>query len=141
MKIAVSSKGTDLGSDLDPRFGRCKYMIFVETDSLEFESVSNENAAASGGAGIATGQMVVNEGVKAVLTGNVGPKAHKVLSQSGIEIFTGASGKVKDAIEAYNDGQLRAALGPTVEEHAGMDSQQKIQTESPDGYKFERETF
>ncbi|MBW2001843.1 MAG: NifB/NifX family molybdenum-iron cluster-binding protein, partial [Deltaproteobacteria bacterium] len=32
MKIAVSSTGTDLNSEIDPRFGRCAYFIIVNTD-------------------------------------------------------------------------------------------------------------
>ena len=38
MKIAVSSKGTDLDAEVDPRFGRCQYLLFVDTDTLDYEA-------------------------------------------------------------------------------------------------------
>jgi len=33
MKIAITSSGSDLKSEVDPRFGRCAYFILVETDT------------------------------------------------------------------------------------------------------------
>ena len=122
MKIVVSATGPNLDSEVDPRFGRCQYLIFVETDTMDFESVNNAASGASGGAGIATGQAVVKKDVQAVLTGNIGPNAHNVLSQAGIQVMTGVSGKVRNAIESYKKGELAEVTGPTVEEHAGMRS-------------------
>ncbi|MDY6910901.1 MAG: NifB/NifX family molybdenum-iron cluster-binding protein [Chloroflexota bacterium] len=120
MKIAVSATGTNLDAEVDPRFGRCQYLIFVDTDTMEFEAQSNANIAASGGAGISTAQAVAGQGVEAVLTGNVGPNAHQVLAEVGIQVITGVSGKVSDAIESYKDGRLKQSSGPTVKAHSGM---------------------
>jgi predicted Fe-Mo cluster-binding NifX family protein len=33
MKFAVASQGNDLQSPLDPRFGRAKYFIVVDTET------------------------------------------------------------------------------------------------------------
>ncbi len=140
MKIAVSATGPDLSSEVDPRFGRCQYLIFVETDTMDFESISNASAGASGGAGIATGQTVVNKDVQAVLTGNVGPKAHNVLAQAGIQIMTGVSGSIRQAVEEFNNGKLKATSGPTVEEHAGMKPPAQNSATQPD-VKGEIETL
>ncbi len=52
MKIAISSMGTDLDTQIDPRFGRCAHFIIVETDDMSFEAFDNENIALGGGAGI-----------------------------------------------------------------------------------------
>ena len=124
MKIAVSGTGPTLDSEVDPRFGRCQHLIFVDTDTMEFESQNNTANSSGGGAGIATGQMVLNRNVEAVLTGNVGPKAHKVLSEAGIRIVTGVSGTVRQAIYAFKKGELKETSGPTVNEHAGIQSSQ-----------------
>ncbi len=120
MKIALSATGPTLDADVDPRFGRCQFFMIVDTDTMEFEVVDNASANASGGAGIAAAQTVINKNVQVVLTGNVGPKAYQVLSKAGIQTFAGASGKVQVAIETYKNGGLKATSGPTVEEHAGM---------------------
>ncbi|MFB3925736.1 MAG: NifB/NifX family molybdenum-iron cluster-binding protein [Syntrophales bacterium] len=47
MKVAVSSTGPDLESLLDPRFGRCRYYLIVDTESLAFEAVDNSAAPLS----------------------------------------------------------------------------------------------
>ena len=101
MKICVTAQGNNLESLVDPRFGRCQYFIIVDPDTLEFEAVQNPSISAGGGAGIQSGQLMVNKGVKSVLTGNVGPNAFATLQAAGIEIIVGASGRVSEAIEKY----------------------------------------
>lgn len=52
MKIAISSQGTDLNSQVDPRFGRAQYFIITDSDTLDYEVIENPNISAAGGAGI-----------------------------------------------------------------------------------------
>jgi predicted Fe-Mo cluster-binding NifX family protein len=120
MKIAISAISPDLDADVEPRFGRCPFFVIVDPDTMEFEAVENSSRMAAGGAGIASGQMIVDKGVEAVLTGNCGPNAHQVLSAAGINIITGVGGKVRDAVEAYKGGRLENTDRPTVEAHFGM---------------------
>ncbi len=129
MKIAITSSGDNLDSQMDPRFGRCQYFVIVDPDTMDFEAMLNESATASGGAGIQAAQTIVNVGINAVITGNVGPNAFDVLSASGIETMTGASGTVRQALELYKNGSLQSAAGATVSSHAGMpvkDSGQEV---------------
>jgi predicted Fe-Mo cluster-binding NifX family protein len=120
MKIAVTSTGTSLDSEVDPRFGRCRYFVIVDPETMQFETVDNSGAMASGGAGIATAQMVAGKGVEAVLTGNCGPNAYEALTTAGIKIITGVSGKVRQAIQDYRSGKLNASSQPNVAQHFGM---------------------
>jgi predicted Fe-Mo cluster-binding NifX family protein len=120
MKICVTSEGKTLSSKIDSRFGRCQNFIFFDTDTEKFEVQENTNAQFQGGAGIQSGQLMVSKGVKAVLTGNIGPNAHQVLSTAGISVFTGVSGMVKDAIEGYKNGRYRPADAPSVGSKFGM---------------------
>jgi len=121
MLVAITAQNDSLDSPVDPRFGRCAWFIFYDTDKDEVvESVRNEAAVAAGGAGIQAAQFVVNKGAKAVITGNVGPNASAVLDGAGIEVYVGASGTVKEALEAFKKGQLAKASGPTVAVGAGM---------------------
>jgi len=120
MKIAISATGTTLDAEVDPRFGRCQYFIIADPQTMEFEAVDNSSAMAGGGAGISAAQGIADKGVEAVLTGNCGPNAHQVLSSAGIQIITGVSGKIKDAIEGYRDGKFKTSSQPNVPDHFGM---------------------
>jgi len=120
MKIAVSAAGQSLDAQVDPRFGRCQNFVIVDTDTMEFEALANDSAAAAGGAGIATAQMIAGKGVEVVLTGNCGPNAFGVLNSAGIKVFTGAAGTVQEAIESYKAGKLQTSARSNVSAHSGM---------------------
>ena len=119
MRIAISATGPDLDAEVDPRFGRCQYFIIVEPDTMQFESVENSSAMASGGAGISAAQMIASKRVEAILTGNCGPNAYQVLSPAGIKIITGVSGKVQDAVQDYKASKYQASSQPNVSGHFG----------------------
>ena len=120
MKIAVSANSPNLDTDIDPRFGRCQYLVLVDADTMSFETINNTGGMGSGGAGIATAQLIAGKEVEAVLTGNCGPNAYQVLSAAGIKVVTGVSGKIKDAIQSYKTGKLQASSQPNVAGHFGM---------------------
>jgi len=119
MPIAITSLGQTLDSQVDQRFGRAEYLIKVETESMTFEVLNNENTASSAGAGINTAKLLVDTDVKAVLTGNCGPNAQKTLSSAGIKLYTGVSGIVSDAIESFKKGELEEASSANVVSHFG----------------------
>ena len=120
MKIAVTAKDSKMDSEVDPRFGRCRYFLIIDTDTMSYESISNESAMSSGGAGIQAAQNVAKTGAKAILTGNMGPNAFHTLSAAEIKVYTGANGTVKDAIEKFKKGELKEAAAPNVGSHFGM---------------------
>jgi len=120
MKIAVSSSGRDLDSQIDPRFGRCAYFVIVETDDMSFEAFDNENIALGGGAGIQSAQFVASKGARAVITGNCGPNAVQTLSVSQVEVFVGHSGTVRELIEKFMRGDIKSTSTPNVADHYGM---------------------
>ena len=120
MKIAISSTGKDLNSQIDPRFGRCQYFVFVDPETMEFEAFENEGLMASGGAGVQAAQLIAQKGAKALITGNLGPNAASAISASGIKVYLVPGGTVKDVIEGYRAGSLQEASGATVPPHFGM---------------------
>lgn len=125
MKICITSVGNNLSARVDPRFGRCGYFIIMDTDNGVFEAVENANAQFQGGAGIQSAQLVHSKGVKTVLTGNVGPNAFQTLQAAGIEIYTGVSGSVHEAVEAYKSGKFTKIESPSVGSHFGMQGKNK----------------
>jgi len=120
MKIAISSTGKSLDSQIDPRFGRCQFFILIDPETMEFEVFENEGLMASGGAGVQAAQLIVQRGATALITGNLGPNAASALSASGIKVYLVTGGTVKDVIEGYKSGSLREASGATVPPHFGM---------------------
>ena len=120
MKIAVSATGKDLNCQIDPRFGRCQYFIFIDPETMEFEALENEGLMAMGGAGVQAAQLIVQRGATVLITGNLGPNASSALSASGIKVYLVPGGTVKEVIEGYRAGNLREAIGATVPPHFGM---------------------
>jgi predicted Fe-Mo cluster-binding NifX family protein len=107
-----------MDSPVDPRFGRARYFILVDTDTGEQSAIDNQvNLNAAQGAGIQAGRRVVELQAEAVLTGHVGPKAFSVLAASGVSIYTGATGTVGEAVEQFKTGQLQRAEAASVQGH------------------------
>ena len=118
MTVAITSRGPDLASEVDPRFGRAKFFIVVDTDTGQFTAHDNtQNLNAVQGAGIQAARNVAGLGVDAVITGHVGPKAFTALQAADVKIYVGAGGSVSAAVDQLRDGQLQCATKPDVEGH------------------------
>jgi len=118
MKIAITSQGQDLNSQIDPRFGRAAYILIVDTDLQNFEIINNsENIKAFKGAGIQAAATLSKRGVEVLLTGYCGPNAFKTLQAAGIKVANDVSGTVKDAVNRFNEGNLAYADNANAEAH------------------------
>lgn len=116
MKIAVTSTGTDLDAQVDPRFGRAAYILVVDSKTFELEVFDNkENVNALKGAGIQAAKMVSDKKAEVLLTGFCGPNAFKALQAAKIGVSNNAEGSVRDAVKAYLDGQLPLSDAANVE--------------------------
>lgn len=103
MKLCVTASNNDLESRIDPRFGRCSYFIIYDTSNDTFDAVANPNIDADFGAGVQSAQLVISKKAAAIITGELGPKAKKVLQMSGLQIIIYQAGSVKEAIEKYKN--------------------------------------
>ena len=118
MKIAVTSTGTDLDSQVDPRFGRASYILIVDSDTFDVEVLDNkENVNAFKGAGIQAASMISKKGAKVLLTGFCGPNAFKALKAANIGVANDANGSVKDAVNAFLKGELPLSDKANVDGH------------------------
>jgi len=118
MKVAVTSQGQELSSEIDPRFGRARWLVVVDTETGKSEVHDNSvNLNATQGAGIQTGQNIANLGVEAVITGNVGPNAFKTLNAANVKIFLSEKQTVQDAIDSFKADKLKEVDQANVEGH------------------------
>ena len=121
MKIAISSTGKTLESEIDPRFGRCGYFLIVEIKDKkikEFKAIENTAKAQMGGAGVTAGEIVANEKVDAVITTNLGPRAISVFSQFKIKVYSG-KGKIQDVVQDFIKGKFKVLTHATDPQHIG----------------------
>lgn len=119
MKIGISSTGNDINSALDIRFGRCSYFAIYDTDTNSAQFIQNPAQSASGGAGTAAAQEMINNDVEAIITGNMGPNAFGVFKGSDIKVYKSASVPIGNAVQLLLDSKLEeiSQAGPA---HAGM---------------------
>lgn len=89
MKIAVTSQGDTLDSQLDPRFGRAAYIIVVDTETLEFEALDN----------------------------NKNKNAFKTLEAAGLKVANDQTGRVIDVIQKFKQGNVIFADGANKDGH------------------------
>lgn len=103
MKIAVTSTGGSMDSQISEQFGRCQYFLIVDSETMKFEAISNLGEQMRNGAGPKAAELIISKGAEVLLTGHVGDRAESVLSKSGIKIVNGFNNslKVKDAINHY----------------------------------------
>ena len=86
---------------------------------MAYEAVGNPAQAASGGAGVQAAPFVVNQGARAVLSGNVGPNAFDVLAAANVPVYLAPQGTVREVVEAFKAGQLQPMRQANVQAHAG----------------------
>ena len=119
MKIGISSTGQNSASLSDPRFGRCNIFAIYDMDDDTYRFIENKAQQASGGAGIAAAQQMIDEDVEVILTGNMGPNAYNVIISSGIKIYRTGNVPVEKAIQLFKEAKLEA-ISEAGSAHFGM---------------------
>ena len=123
MKVCITSQGLNLDSSIDPRFGRAQCLLFVETETMDFEKIQPIGTDAPGGAGVKTAKLVIDSDAQVVLTGNCGPNAFNTLTAGGVKVYTGLGGTIKQVIEDFKAGKPQVAQNPNTKTHSGQGRQ------------------
>jgi predicted Fe-Mo cluster-binding NifX family protein len=118
-RLAFTSSGARADDPVDPRFGRCPYFLLYDEQGDRWEALPNSAMSLGNGAGIQAAQELASRKVTVVVTGDIGPNAHRVLSAAGIRVFVGCQGTVENALAEYRAGKLAEATGPTRQGHHG----------------------
>lgn len=102
MKIGMPKEG-DM---LNQHFGQSRSFLIVTVDNgqiidrkeISGESLQHNHAGLSG--------LFLNEGVSLVITGGIGQPALNALTDKGLQVIRGASGKCEEVLAQYLSGQL-----------------------------------
>jgi predicted Fe-Mo cluster-binding NifX family protein len=111
LKICISATGDNLNAFLDPRFGRAMFFLIVNPEGKLIKAIKNTGKQAMRGAGVTAAQIVADEGVDVIITGNIGPNAAIVLGTSKIKIFVDIpETPILDVIKKYQENKLQEAV-------------------------------
>ena len=123
MKIALPTKNGGLDDEVSQIFGRAPSFTMVQIEEKEIKDhsvINNQHAQSASGAGVQAAQMLVNEGVQAVIGGNFGPNLASVLNQAGVKLYQFQGGTVSEAVEGLIEDQLQEVSGATGPAHGGL---------------------
>lgn len=119
MKIVITAVEDNIESQLEQKFGRADFFIVADLDTTEYKVIDNKAAMEAGGAGIQAGQTIIDSGAIALITGNVGPNAMRVLKAGNIKIFKGKIDTIEANIELYKENKLEE-ITASGQAHFGM---------------------
>jgi len=116
--IVVSARGETVDATVDSRFGRAQFFLTVDVESGEARALSNQqNLESAQGAGIQAAESVARLEPDAVISGNIGPKAFRVLHAAGIRAYRCEEVSVAEAIRRYQAGELQEMTEASVPAH------------------------
>lgn len=108
MRICVPTMG-ERGFDdvVGDHFGRVPTYTIVDLDTNDVKVIQNTSEH-RGGVGYPP-EIMAREGVQVLVCRGLGRRALSMFDESGISVYIGASGTVKDAIAAFREGRLQKA--------------------------------
>lgn len=114
MKICISSTGnTTEYSNIDTTIHRCAFFLIVDKKTNSQKAIYNTIRESPSEIGAMVGQIVANEGIDAVITTDIGPRAFEIFERYGIKVYH-AKGKITDAIKQFEQGTLKEITKATV---------------------------
>ena len=103
-KIAVPSRE----GMVDQHFGHCEYFtIFTVSEAKDILTEERFTPAPVCGCKSDLVSTLVDMGVSQLIAGNMGQGAVVKLGQGGIAVVRGASGPIREAVEAWLSGRLQ----------------------------------
>ncbi len=102
MRIAIPTEDDrGLESRVSGHFGRARYFVFVDVEDNEIKSVEVVEVPFKEHGPGDLPNFIKKHGGKVVLAYGMGGKAVGYFKESGVEVITGAHGKVRDVVEAF----------------------------------------
>jgi predicted Fe-Mo cluster-binding NifX family protein len=118
MKVLVSAQGDHLDALVDPRFGRARWLLDVDTVTGGFVARDNsEKRHEDAGSGMQAAREALERGTEALITGNIGPAAFRALESAGAVVYLVGVCTVREAIDRLTAGGFTPATGESVAGH------------------------
>jgi len=115
--IATSTARKSLDAPVEGLFGRARFFILADPDTLEWEAMDNlSNISGNQLIGIMTAQTLVRRNIHTVMTGKCGSKAFAELKAAGVQVILDTKGTVRQALEKFKRRDFSPATGPNVSE-------------------------
>jgi len=130
MKIAISTGEENVRALLNPRFGRCEFFALYDTETKEWKFIPNSGSLEGKGAGIKAAQLVIEQNVDVLLTGDLGPNAADLIAEAGIKVYSLPEITLEEAVAEFEKGNLAAAPA----ESAPSNSQVAVDQQKGDFY-------
>ena len=113
MQIGVAAESNSgLEAEISRHFGRCPYYVILEAEEEKVKQpvkvIANPYATAHGQPGQVP-SFLKEQGIEVIIAGGMGPRAVGFFNQYGIKVVTGASGKVKEAVDSFLKGELKSS--------------------------------
>ncbi|WP_027398329.1 NifB/NifX family molybdenum-iron cluster-binding protein [Anaerovorax odorimutans] len=103
MKIAVSTNGNSLKSQVSEKLESCKYLLIVNMDDLSFVSIENSDDN--------TGEKLANEVLKydceAIITGELKPSEFDILADACVTRYIGVGYSADTALDLMDKRILK----------------------------------
>ena len=117
MKIGIPSNGEKgLDEQVGQHFGRVTHYTIVDLDTNDVNVIPNTSHHMGGT--VEPPELLKKEGVGVMLCSGLGRRAINLFEQMDIDVYIGASGKVRDAITAFKQGNLQqATMSDGCQEH------------------------
>ena len=87
MIVAITSTGNSLESFIDPRFGRCSYFVFYNTETKESVFQPNPFKDNDEGVGVAVVDWISAFSCSKIISGQFGMKIKPLLDESRIQLI------------------------------------------------------
>ncbi|NLJ99773.1 MAG: dinitrogenase iron-molybdenum cofactor biosynthesis protein [Clostridia bacterium] len=106
MKIAIPVEERASAGSVCQSFGRAPFFLIHDTETDSNIYIDNSAASAQGGAGIKAAQVIVDEGVDALITPRCGQNAAEVIIGAKIKIYGVLDDSINENIHAFKEGRL-----------------------------------
>ena len=108
MKICIPTNGDEgLDDYVGEHFGRVPTYTIVNSNTNKVKTVPNISHHMGGQ--VEPPEIMVKEGVDVLICNGLGRRAISAFNGYGIAVYIGATGKVRDAVNAFKQGKLQKA--------------------------------